>query len=63
MIISKGVIHMKGKPEFKPLEDDLKRIIEDMGSLPTLDWNGLDAGKTAHIAVDMVNGFVKPRGF
>ena len=50
---------MKVNMETRALEDDFKRITTEMNSLPFLSWDELDPAKTVHIAVDMVNGFVK----
>lgn len=50
---------MKQQKSFEQLCQDLKEIYEYFADLKTADIHEFDAKKTAHIAVDMINGFVK----
>ena len=50
---------MKQTIGFEKLNENMKLIYDRFASLESLSAGSLDAAKTLHIAVDMVNGFVK----
>ena len=50
---------MKYTNSFKKISDDFKRIYHELSKLESLSVKDFDTQKTVHIAVDMVNGFVK----
>ena len=50
---------MKLTNEFQTIAEDFKRVFDSMASMSSLTLSEADIGKTVHIVVDMVNGFVK----
>ncbi len=50
---------MKYTNSFKQIANDFKRIYDELSKSESLSVKDFDAEKTVHIAVDMVNGFVK----
>ena len=50
---------MKNTKDKDIIIKDIERIADEMSELKNISLNKLDSSKTIHIAVDMVNGFVK----
>ena len=50
---------MKNTKDKDIIIKDIERIADEMSELKNISLNKLNSSKTIHIAVDMVNGFVK----
>ena len=59
MIISKEAAVMRSDRSFYELNKDFEKIYTVFSSLNSVEFAEINCNKTVHIAVDMVNGFVK----